>query len=74
MYAYRFVDAATGARRADNEDDGETGAGAKMAHVLDLFDGPTGVFVMVSRWYGGIKLGPDRFKHIAKLTQRALED
>ena len=72
MYAYRYVDSESDRVVADNDDDGEDGAGTKMAHILDLFQ-THDVFVMVSRWYGGTKLGSDRFKHIAKLTQRVLE-
>lgn len=70
MRAHRFLEGDV--VKADNDDDGEDGAGSKIAHLLDLFK-TTDVLVVVSRWYGGIKLGPDRFKHIAKLTQRALE-
>lgn len=73
MYAYRYVDDNTGCLRADNDDDGEHAAGTKIAHLLDVF-AADGVLVMVSRWYGGIHLGPDRFKHIAKLAQGVLED
>jgi hypothetical protein len=29
--------------------------------------------VVVSRWYGGIKLGPDRFKHINNVARELLE-
>ena len=29
--------------------------------------------VVVSRWYGGIHLGPDRFKHINNCTRMILE-
>ena len=31
------------------------------------------VMVVVSRWYGGIQLGPDRFKHINNCTRTILE-
>ena len=31
------------------------------------------VMVVVSRWYGGIHLGPDRFKHINNCTRTILE-
>lgn len=71
MLAYRFVDA-DGISHADNDDDGEDGAGAKMAYVLSVLNADN-CLVIVARWYGGIKLGPDRFKHIAKCTQRILE-
>ncbi|KAJ8602370.1 hypothetical protein CTAYLR_004211 [Chrysophaeum taylorii] len=71
--AFRFLDDRKNVIRADNDDDGEDGAGAKIAHLLEIF-AVTDVLVVVSRWYGGVKLGPDRFKHVAKLTQRILED
>ena len=71
MMAYRFTDE-SGAKLADNDDDGEDGAGSKMAYLLEIL-GANGVLVVVSRWYGGIHLGPDRFKHIAKCTQKILE-
>jgi len=29
--------------------------------------------VIVTRWYGGIHLGPDRFKHINNCTRELLE-
>lgn len=29
--------------------------------------------MVVSRWYGGIKLGPDRFKHINNCARNALD-
>ena len=31
------------------------------------------VMVVVSRWWGGILLGPDRFKHINNATRNVLE-
>jgi putative IMPACT (imprinted ancient) family translation regulator len=44
----------------DNDDDGETAAGSRLAHLLQVME-VRDVCVVVSRWYGGIKLGPDRF-------------
>lgn len=32
------------------------------------------VLVVVSRWYGGILLGPDRFKHINNCARNILVD
>jgi putative IMPACT (imprinted ancient) family translation regulator len=32
------------------------------------------VCVVVSRWFGGIHLGPDRFKHINNAARILLED
>lgn len=31
------------------------------------------VLVVVTRWFGGIHLGPDRFKHINHAARNALE-
>ena len=73
MCAHRYWDEGRQVQVADNDDDGEDGAGSKMAGLLDMM-GVQNVFVMVSRWFGGIKLGPDRFKHIATATQNILED
>jgi hypothetical protein len=47
----------------DFDDDGETAAGGRLLRLLQLCDCQR-VLVVVSRWYGGIQLGPDRFKHI----------
>ncbi|VDN28658.1 unnamed protein product [Gongylonema pulchrum] len=32
------------------------------------------VLVVVTRWYGGIHLGPDRFRHICNIARQALVD
>ncbi|GAA5979190.1 hypothetical protein JCM10908_002833 [Rhodotorula pacifica] len=58
--AYQFT-TASGTRHADNDDDGETAAGSRLAHLLTLLDVPN-VMVVVTRWFGGVHLGPDRFK------------
>ena len=29
--------------------------------------------VIVARWYGGIHLGPDRFKHINNVARKLIE-
>ncbi|KAJ6261467.1 eIF2 kinase Gcn2p negative regulator [Drechslerella dactyloides] len=55
----------------DNDDDGETAAGSRLGHLLELID-VWGVLVVVSRWYGGVKLGPDRFRIINQVAREAL--
>lgn len=77
MIAYRIVDDFTHPSRSpviisDNDEDGEAGAGRKMAETLEKL-GVTKHVVMISRWYGGIPLGPDRFRHIAVCTRNTLE-
>lgn len=56
----------------DWEDDGEHGAGTRLLHLLQIMD-VMDVLVVVSRWYGGIQLGPDRFRHINQCARDALE-
>ena len=72
MLAYRFVDE-RGVCVADNDDDGESSSGAKLAALLEL-TGATNVLVVVSRWFGGQKLGPARFKYIASVGRQLLEE
>ena len=43
-----------------------------MLHLLEILDCQN-VLVVVSRWYGGIQLGPDRFKHINNVARNILE-
>lgn len=56
----------------DCDDDGETAAGSRIAHLLEILE-VENVLVVVSRWYGGILLGADRFKHINQAARDALE-
>lgn len=55
----------------DCDDDGETAAGLRMLHLMTIMD-VWNVVVVVSRWYGGTHLGPDRFKHINAATRDVL--
>ena len=72
MIAYRFFDSDRGCV-SDNDDDGEKGAGSKLAALLEMADARD-VIVVVSRWYGGIHLGPSRFKYIASSAREALDE
>lgn len=47
----------------DFDDDGESAAGGKLMQMLRSMR-VVNVVVVVSRWYGGINLGPARFKCI----------
>ena len=71
IVAYRFCDH-NGRLVQDNDDDGETAAGGRLAHLLEIVD-TKDVLVVVSRWYGGVQLGPDRFKHINNVARTLLE-
>ena len=55
----------------DCDDDGETAAGGRLLHLLKVMD-IWNVLVVVSRWYGGVKLGPDRFRIINAVAREAL--
>jgi putative IMPACT (imprinted ancient) family translation regulator len=52
-------------------DDGEAGAGAVILKMLER-EGLTDHIVVVTRWYGGVNLGGDRFAHIVTSTRAAL--
>lgn len=52
----------------DCDDDGETAAGGRLLHLLTMMDA-WNVIVVVSRWFGGTHLGPDRFKHINSVAR-----
>ncbi|KAL3925028.1 MAG: hypothetical protein SGILL_000670 [Bacillariaceae sp.] len=75
MSAWRIVetlpDGCTTLTKHDNDDDGEHGAGSKLAYLLDMRKDEN-VLVVVSRWYGGIHLGPKRFAHIVNVARELL--
>ncbi|KAF2734621.1 impact family protein [Polyplosphaeria fusca] len=55
----------------DCDDDGETAAGGRVLHLMQLM-GVWDVMVVVTRWYGGVLLGPDRFRIINTAAREAL--
>nr|XP_057930193.1 protein IMPACT isoform X2 [Doryrhamphus excisus] len=71
IYAYRIYCEDKHNFLQDCEDDGETAAGGRLLHLLQILD-VRNVMVVVSRWYGGILLGPDRFKHINNCARNIL--
>jgi len=54
----------------DCDDDGETAAGGRLLHLMQLMD-LWNVMVVVTRWYGGHKLGPARFGIINTVARDA---
>lgn len=74
IFAYRFADESTGVIHHDCDDDGETAAGGRLAEMIRLMQLKKGVAVIVSRWFGGTLLGPDRFKFICKVARNVLEE
>ncbi|KAI8827235.1 ribosomal protein S5 domain 2-type protein [Fimicolochytrium jonesii] len=71
ILAYRIVEP-NGVIRQDCDDDGETAAGGRLLHMLQLAD-VRGAMVVVTRWYGGVHLGPQRFKLINNCARSVLE-
>ena len=55
----------------DHDDDGERGAGKGLSHLLRVTQSED-VCVIVSRWFGGVHLGPTRFQCINNAARDAL--
>ncbi|CAG0880458.1 unnamed protein product [Darwinula stevensoni] len=72
IYAYRIFDTQKKSFVQDCDDDGETHAGSRVLHLLQIIEARD-VLVVVSRWYGGTLLGPDRFKHINNAARMVLQ-
>lgn len=53
-------------------DDGESGAGAVILRMLERA-GLVDHIIVVTRWYGGVNLGGDRFAHVVTCTRAYLE-
>ncbi|KIH94145.1 impact family protein [Sporothrix brasiliensis 5110] len=70
MTAWRIRDEGTGVTYQDCDDDGETAAGGRLLHLMQLM-GLWNVVVVVTRWYGGHKLGPRRFALINQAARDA---
>ncbi|KRY12992.1 Protein IMPACT-B [Trichinella patagoniensis] len=71
MFAYR-IQLSNESWMQDCDDDGEKHAGSVLMHILQTLD-VRDVLVVVSRWYGGIQLGSDRFKHISNVARSVLQ-
>ncbi|OQV24048.1 putative Protein IMPACT-A [Hypsibius exemplaris] len=72
IMAYR-ISAEGGVVISDCDDDGEAQAGSRLLHLLNIMD-VNGVVVVISRWFGGILLGPERFKHITNAARNILTE
>lgn len=76
QYAYRYTKPNPSGSHPiiqhDNDDDGEDAAGSRLAHLLEMRK-EDGVLVVVSRWFGGIHLGPKRFAHITNVARELLQ-
>ncbi|XP_002165018.3 protein IMPACT-B [Hydra vulgaris] len=63
IVAYRVCGINEGSYIQDYADDGEIHAGARLLHLLQIMD-VKNIVVVVSRYFGGVLLGPDRFRQI----------
>lgn len=54
-------------------DDGESGAGALILRMLER-EGLKDHIIVVTRWYGGVHLGGDRFRHVQTCVKAYLDD
>uniref|UniRef100_A0A914PW50 Impact N-terminal domain-containing protein n=1 Tax=Panagrolaimus davidi TaxID=227884 RepID=A0A914PW50_9BILA len=75
IYAYRTYVTKNGKNLPLNDcaDDGETGAGIKLQHLLQIMK-IDNVMLVVTRWYGGVHLGADRFRHIQNKARQAITE
>ncbi|RDL41826.1 Uncharacterized protein BP5553_01805 [Venustampulla echinocandica] len=69
--AYRISSASSGSIIEQSNDDGETGGGRHLLSVLRSSN-LTNVLLVVSRWYGGVFLGPDRWRIMSEVSRDAL--
>ena len=60
MTAWRIRGPGGSVSYQDCDDDGETAAGGRLLHLMQLME-LWDAMVVVTRWYGGVKLGPRRF-------------
>ncbi|KDR22562.1 protein IMPACT-like [Zootermopsis nevadensis] len=72
MYAYRICKEDTKCCIQDCNDDGEAQGGSRLLHLLQILH-LQDIMVVVTRWYGGVHLGPDRFRHIGNAARQVLD-
>ena len=71
IVAYRLSGVKEHSFIQDYADDGEVNAGGRLLHLLQIMD-VVDIVVVVSRWYGGILLGPDRFRLISNCAREVI--
>lgn len=76
IVAYRFTKQSkvTGEEliEENRDDDGETGASSPMLFLLQRSK-VVNVCVVVTRWFGGVLMGPDRFRVITNVAKELLQ-
>jgi hypothetical protein len=71
ILAYRIEINEEGSLLQDFDDDGESAAGGRLLHLLNVLK-VKNMLVVVSRWFGGILLGPSRFSFINNAARNAI--
>lgn len=71
IVAWRYRDTSTSNMHHDCDDDGESAAGSRLLKLLEMLQVDEGL-VVVSRYYGGVNLGPARFRLINAAARDAL--
>lgn len=69
--AYRVTPKSTDKLREHSDDDGESRGGAFLLNILREHQ-LDNVLLVVSRWYGGVFLGPDRWRLMGDVAREAL--
>ncbi len=81
MYAWRVRPTSVGSASTNSPSNtvlcgssngGEAGAGERLERLLEL-GGCEDVILVVFRWYGGVKLGSDRWRCISSVAKQALD-
>lgn len=74
MHAYRIIEIWPDLSRTlhvGQHDGGEKGSGERLSRLLEALQCEN-VVVVVSRWYGGVKLGSDRWRMISTVAKDAI--
>lgn len=73
IWAYRFTNPQTKALHYDCDDDGEKSGAKNIMFVMEQLK-VDGWIVIVTRYFGGVLLQGDRFRHIATVTRSVIEE
>lgn len=71
MAAWRVPTSVKGVLAEDFDDGGEAGAGSCILHIMQLLNAENAL-VVVCRYFGGVHIGPDRFKYVKQCTRDAV--
>ncbi|CCE79886.1 Piso0_002978 [Millerozyma farinosa CBS 7064] len=54
------------------DDNGESGAGSRMLHNILVQHNLCNILLIATRWYGGVQIGPSRFRNIMHVCNDSL--